>query len=342
MSKKGTTSIEAVIDEFLAIYEDKNAHKTARTYRAALAKFGQVLELNHIPLASPVARMNFDLVEDFIALLHEKDAATDENKLSVATEKAYLTAFRRFAAFVSARGYADVNVVRVQENIRLLQRSEGRRIPDVDIEGVKEFLGFVENYAIDPGDPDQAMRDRRDRALIFFLAHGGFRIEEACSLKRENLNMAARQARFIGKKDKEAIVRVTEKAFAYLKEYLASRQTLDGSTGRELQKLPLFARHDRAAGKKIKPISTVTGWKIVEDWLERAKKAGHLETLYSPITPHTLRHYFVTKVYMATGDLKIAQELARHDSTATTERYTHLISPRLDQAHRLAFEELES
>jgi integrase/recombinase XerC len=249
--------------------------------------------------------------------------------------------FVRFVAFVSARGYADVNVVRVQENLRLLQRSEGRRIPDVDIEGVKEFLGFVENYIIDPNDPDQAMRNRRDRALIFFLAHGGFRIEEACGLRRENLNMASKQARFIGKKDKEAIVRVTEKAFTYLKEYLASRQTLDGATGRELQNLALFARHDRAVGKKIKPISTVTGWKIVEDWLERARKAGLLENLYSPITPHTLRHYFVTMVYMAAGDLKIAQELARHDSTATTERYTHLISPRLDQAHKLAFDKLE-
>ena len=341
MSGKRMTSIEAAIDEFVAIYEDKNAHKTARTYRAALAKFSQVLELNHIPLSSPIEDLNFDLVEDFIALLHEKDNATEENKLTVATEKAYLTAFRRFVAYVSAKGYSDVNVVRVQENIKLLQRSEGRRIPDVDIDGVKEFLGFVESFAIDLGDPDQAMRDRRDRALIFFLAHGGFRIEEACGLRRENLNIAAKQARFIGKKDKEAIVRITEKAFVYLQEYLAPRQALDGATGRKLQHLPLFARHDRAVGKRIEPISTVTGWKIVENWLERAKKAGHLKNLSSPITPHTLRHYFVTMVYMATGDLKIAQELARHDSTATTERYTHLMSPRLDRAHKLAFDELE-
>ena len=87
-----------------------------------------------------------------------------QNKMTVATEKAYLTAFRRFVAYVSARGYSNVNVVRVQENIKLLQRSEGRRIPDVDIDGVKEFLGFVESYAIDFDNPDQAMRDRRDRA----------------------------------------------------------------------------------------------------------------------------------------------------------------------------------
>lgn len=334
-------SVEAAMDEFVAIYEDKDAHKTARSYRAALAKFRQVLELNHIPLSLPVGDLNFDLVEDFIALLHERDETTDESKMTVATEKAYLTAFRRFVAFVSAKDYSNVNVVRVQENIRLLQRSEGRRLPDVDIDGVKEFLSYVESYVIDLEAPEKAMRDRRDRALIFFLAHGGFRIEEACGLTRKNLNMVAKQARFIGKNDKEAIVRITEKAFVYLKEYLASRQKLDRATGRELKHLPLFARHDRAVGKRIEPISTVTGWKIVEDWLGRAKEAGYLKNLYSPITPHTLRHYFVTMVYLATGDLKIAQELARHDSTATTERYTHLIAPHLDRAHKLTFQEVE-
>ena len=41
----------------------------------------------------------------------------------------------------------------------------------------------------------------------------------------------------------------------------------------------------------------------------------------SPIAPHSLRHYFVTIVYEAAGDLKLAQELARHESTETTERY---------------------
>ena len=95
--------------------------------------------------------------------------------------------------------------------------------------------------------------------------------------------MVAKQARFIGKKDKEAIVRITEKAFVYLKEYLANRQKLDRATGRELKHLPLFARHDRAVGKKIEPISTVTGWKFVEDWLGRSQESRALE---KPLLPH--------------------------------------------------------
>ena len=63
-----------------------------------------------------------------------------------------------------------------------------------------------------------------------------------------------------------------------------------------------------------------------------------LGDLASPITPHSLRHYSVTMVYEATSDLKLAQELARHESKETTERYTHLINTKLDEAYRLTFE----
>lgn len=81
-------------------------------------------------------------------------------------------------------------------------------------------------------------------------------------------------------------------------------------------------------------ITTTTGREIIEKWVQ----AAGLEDLTSPITPHSLRHYFVTMVYEATGDLKLAQELARHESTNTTERYTHLLNPKLDEAYRLTFE----
>ena len=61
---------------------------------------------------------------------------------------------------------------------------------------------------------------------------------------------------------------------------------------------------------------------------------GHPLPHHTPL-PKTL---FVTMVYEATSDLKLAQELARHESTETTERYTHLIKPKLDEAYRLTFE----
>lgn len=325
-----SVSTDSAIEEFLAIYENKGADKTARAYRAALRKFTEVLELNHIPITIPVNKIDFNLIDDFMAILQDKDS-----KITVATERLYLTAFRQFISFLSAEEYADVPVIRILGKIKRLRRTEGRRIPDVDIEGVKRLLWFMESYEIPAGKShDEILRIRRDKALIFILAEAGLRIEEACKMKRKNINWAANQARLIGKKDKEAIVRLSTRSLSYLREYLAIRQDLDGASGKALQALPLFARHDLGAGKKISAITTTTGRAIIEKWVEVAG----LVDLTSPITPHSLRHYFVTMVYEATGDLKLAQELARHESTETTERYTHLINPKLDEAYRLTFE----
>jgi len=58
----------------------------------------------------------------------------------------------------------------------------------------------------------------------------------------------------------------------------------------------------------------MTGREIIKKWVEVAG----LVDLTSPITPLSLRNYFVIMVYEATGDLKLAQELARHESTETT------------------------
>ena len=54
--------------------------------------------------------------------------------------------------------------------------------------------------------------------------------------------------------------------------------------------LPLFARHDIGAGKKIKPITTRTGQNIVAQRVTEAVGPGSAGS----ITPHSFRHYFVT------------------------------------------------
>jgi site-specific recombinase XerC len=56
------------------------------------------------------------------------------------------------------------------------------------------------------------------------------------------------------------------------------------------------------------------------------------------ITPHSLRHYFVTTVLRASGNLKLAQELARHASIQVTQRYAHLSDDELDRGYHEIFE----
>ncbi|MGB9669476.1 MAG: tyrosine-type recombinase/integrase, partial [Anaerolineales bacterium] len=87
---------------------------------------------------------------------------------------------------------------------------------------------------------------------------------------------------------------------------------------------------DRAAGKKVKPISTTSGRAIVEHHVNIAlgEESSNL------ITPHSFRHYFVTTVLRGSGgNLKLAQELARHKSISVTQRYAHLSDDELDQGY---------
>ena len=144
------------------------------------------------------------------------------------------------------------------------------------------------------------------------------------------------KAMIIGKGDQEAIIRFSSRSLSSLKNYLAARRELDGSSGRNLASLPLFARHDKGAGQKVLPVTTTTGRNIVR---QRVKECLGKEAA-GTITPHSFRHYFVTTALIGSGgNLKLAQELARHKNIAVTQRYAHLADDELDQGYHEIFEQ---
>ncbi len=54
--------------------------------------------------------------------------------------------------------------------------------------------------------------------------------------------------------------------------------------------------------------------------------------------PHSFRHYFVTTVLMGSGgNIKLAQELARHKAISVTQRYAHLSDDELDRGYHEIF-----
>ena len=63
-------------------------------------------------------------------------------------------------------------------------------------------------------------------------------------------------------------------------------------------------------------------------WLARIAEAAGVEN----VSPHRLRHTAISTINDATGDLRAAQEFARHASPETTRLYTRVTAQRLQRA----------
>jgi integrase/recombinase XerC len=301
---------------------------TASTYRHALAQFQQVLAIRHLdPQTTPAAALPEDAIAWFAA--HLKDYAS-------ATELLYLQAAKGFYEFLAAEGLSEPNLPRLRLLIRQRARRPGVRLPQFPRQDIETVLDYARSLAGQPAeDPAENLRRLRDRAFLITLADTGLRVHEACKLRRGDLDWNEGKAVVIGKGDRQAVVRFSNRAIKALRDYLSARAALDGASGRPLPSLPLFARHDKGAGKKVRSITTTTGRAIVK---QRVKEALGPEAV-GTITPHSFRHYFVTTVLRASGNLKLAQELARHRSISVTQRYAHLSDDELDRGYHDTFEE---
>lgn len=170
------------------------------------------------------------------------------------------------------------------------------------------------------------LRELRDRAFVLTLADSGLRLSELTSLKRGNIEWQDQRAIVRRKRNKKKLVRFSERSIKALQEYLSARAKLDGATNKALNSLPLFARHDISAAKKLKPVGVSGMWKAIK---ERIEQAGVKK---EDVRLHDFRHYFVTVSVIARG-LKIAKELADHESVSTTNRYAHYADTELDIAY---------
>jgi len=331
-TQAASVTIAEAMSKYLEMVKLSRSRHTMLAYRNALRIFRHVLDENS--LSADTTRAS-ELTEDLISPL-----AAYLKAYSPATEQLYLQAVKGFYEYVDSERLADINQARVHILIRQRSRRPGVRFPQFPVDDIERLLaqvekiGTQESLEIAQDSGNSKLREIRDRAFLLTLADTGLRVHEACMLRRGDINWSEGYAVIIGKGDKQAVIRFTSRALQAIKDYLAERAPLDGNSGRQLSSLALFARHDKGAGKKIKPMTPTTGRNIVR---ERVAQLLGPEFVGS-ITPHSFRHYFVTSVLRGTGNLRVAQELARHTNIQVTQRYTHLSNDELDKAYYEVFE----
>lgn len=319
-------TIQDAIDRYLLQIKRSKSRHTLTAYSRGLAAFAECLAGSRPPI---------DLGETDIGELSPLWLETFLNQLqrqSVSTEHLYTTAVAGFYRYVAAQEWAEVNLSTLDFELSQ-RRNQGQRLhifPETDLE---KLLDYMQQAVTQPTKSlTEKLTIYRDTALLITLADTGLRVSEACGLRKGDLDWDRQRAVVIGKGDKQAIVRFSGRALRHLHDYLRLRSELDQKQGRQ-NVLPLFARHDKRAGKRVLPISTRTAENIVSQYVVQALG----EEARGTITPHTFRHYFVTRAARQ-HDILLAQHLARHESINTTSGYTHLTDSEIDEAYAAVFD----
>ena len=163
--------------------------------------------------------------------------------------------------------------------------------------------------------------DRRDAAMVELLYATGLRVSELVELEVWNLNLEVGFLQATGKRDKQRIVPIGDKARELVSDYLQFARP--AFVNKRTSSALFLTRLGRAMTRQC-------FWKILKD---RAVRAG----ITKPISPHMLRHSFATHLLDHGADLRSVQMMLGHASIGTTQIYTHVEQARLKTIHNNYF-----
>ena len=141
---------------------------------------------------------------------------------------------------------------------------------------------------------------RRDQALFTLLLRSGMRLAAALALDVADVDLRTGTARSIGKHAHVQDVVLSRDLARLLSSYLRNEGVTNGAIFRSAR--GRFS--SRQAQYRFKDLLATAG-------IER------------PLTVHSLRHTFATRLRERTGDLRIVQAALGHRRLGTTEAYAH-------------------
>jgi len=286
--------LDNTVDKFLASIDTKE--RTKETYRKSLRVFQiWVTDNNYTPLE----RRHLLEYKQYLQDKTIVDTDGEIKNLSSLTVSAYLTALRRFFAFLeSEKIYPNI-----AKDIKGLKRPKGFLKDTLTKDEVKRLLeGIIEDD----------LNALRDFAMINLMIRTGLRTIE---VSRANIGDIGRESGETvlrvwgkGRDSKDDFVILTERAYKPILDYFQKR----GEAG--LQE-PLFTSHSNRNIKE--PITTRSIRRIIETRL----KAVGLKT--KRVTAHSLRHTAGTIALLNGADILGVKEMLRHSNINTTLTYAH-------------------
>ncbi|MFA5911720.1 MAG: tyrosine recombinase XerC [Vicinamibacterales bacterium] len=179
---------------------------------------------------------------------------------------------------------------------------------------------------------------RRDRAILELFYASGLRLSELVGINLEDLNLAGRMVRVMGKGGKERLLPFNQSALAALRAWMADRAAiLAGRQGRVAGRRPMAPRKPvRNHRPQADPLFlNARGTRLTGRSVDRMlRRYVALCSTRMGISPHALRHTFATHLLQRGADLRAIQELLGHARLSTTQRYTHVNAAQLIDVYR--------
>ncbi len=307
------------IDTFIASLNEVRSLNTALTYLTGIRFFQKVLEDHGVDVSKTfTSEIHKDMIFWFLASL---------KTMSVGTENLYVTAIvglfeNMYVNYRTEFDLREIGIIRKWRTRRSVQQPYF--LPYDEIE---HFLNVVQETKIDETDNLVRLRRYRDKAFLLTLAATALRVNEACHLTHKCVNFNDHAIEVIGKGNRIMYATLSRRAEEAIFDYLRERKIMDAETGQFQHSdvdFPFFVRHNintkKMTPEQGKRITSETGEAIVNDWVLRILG----EQWLGKITPHSFRHFAITKVMRMENNILVVRDFANHRSFLSTERYTHM------------------
>jgi integrase/recombinase XerC len=271
--------------------------------------------------------MNRELVNFFL------DHLSIERRLSSHTITSYSTDLEQFSAFIAPAGFSQIQALTIRKWLISLSddsiqnRSINRKLATLRtfykyllrsgkiaenpmtsirmVKTTKKIPQFVRESEMDNLVDNRKIAtnfsEARDELILFLLYGTGIRLAELISLQNNQVNLAAKTIRVIGKRNKERMIPIP----GLLVDLIATYRSF------------CTVEHTHLLlTDKGEPLYPMFVQRLVK------KNLGEYSQL-EKLSPHVLRHTYATHLLNKGADLNAIKELLGHANLAATQVYTH-------------------